>query len=198
MMKPTQEQLELATTALLLALSARNLETGGHAQRVSEIALDLGRAMGLQSEQLYALKFGSLLHDLGKIRTPDAVLCKPARLTPDEWEIMREHPATGANMLRALGFPEPVCLVLEQHHERYDGHGYPYRLRGDQIQIEARIFAVADTFDAITADRCYRPGAAPAVALHEIASWSERQFDPVVVDAFLQLHRPKREKNLAA
>src|SRR6266498_3003831 len=122
-MIPTQEQLEFATTALLVALATRNLETGGHAKRVATIALDLGRAMNLPAEKLYALKFGALLHDLGKLQTPDAVLCKPGRLTPEEWATMREHPITGSNMLRALNFPEPVCLILEQHHERYDGEG---------------------------------------------------------------------------
>lgn len=187
-MTGTPEQLEVATQSLLMALSARNLETGGHVRRVCNFALELGRAMRLSTEQLFNLKFGSLLHDLGKLQTPDAVLCKPAPLTPEEWIVMRQHPTTGAHMLRALKFPEPVCLILEQHHERYDGKGYPHGLSGSQITIESRIFAVADAYDAITADRCYRPGAAPAVAFHEIASWSGKQFDPYVVEAFLDLH----------
>jgi putative nucleotidyltransferase with HDIG domain len=197
-MKPTQEQLEFGTTTLLVALSARNLETGGHAQRVSKIALDLARAMDLAEPQLKALKFGGLLHDVGKLTTPDSILCKPTGLTANEWAIMREHPSTGASMLRALDFPEPVWLIVEQHHERFDGEGYPYGLRGQQITLEARIFAVADTFDAITADRCYREGAAPAVALHEIASWAGQQFDPVVVEAFIKLMRPNQSQTLAA
>ena len=197
-MTPTQEQLEFATTALLVALSARNLETGDHSQRVARIALDLGRAMDLPAEQLHALKFGALLHDLGKLQTQDAVLCKPGRLTSDEWKIMHKHPSTGANMLRALNFPESVCEIVEQHHERYDGEGYPYGLRGQQIRLEARIVSVADLFDAVTCDRCYRTGAAPAVALHEIASWAGQQFDPVVAQAFLQLHRPDGKQALAA
>lgn len=186
-MKPSPEQLEFATTSLLMALSARDLETGGHAKRVQDLALNLGRALQLDQEALYALKFGAALHDLGKLNTPDLVLRKPTRLNELEWETMRRHPLDGAHMLRALNFPETTCLVLEQHHERFDGQGYPFKLCGNEISLPARVFAVADTFDAITSNRCYRPGNSKEVAFHEIASYSNTQFDPNVVNALLNL-----------
>jgi putative nucleotidyltransferase with HDIG domain len=188
-MKPTQEQLEFGTTTLLIALTARNLETGDHCPRVNRLALQLGRSLRLSADELYDLKFGSLLHDIGKIRTRDAVLTKPGKLTETEWEEMRRHPLDGGSLLRALDFPESVCLIVEQHHEWFDGSGYPFGLAGDQIYLPARVFAVADTYDAITRDRCYRKGAAAAVALHEINSWSGTQFDPQVVERLIQLSR---------
>jgi len=193
-MKPSQDQLEYGTTALLIALAARNLETGAHTKRVAGLALQLGRTVGLTGDELNFLKFGALLHDLGKLRTPDSVLCKPAGLSPSEWTIMRKHPVTGAHMLRALGYDETICLIVEQHHERWDGSGYPYGLKAHQITIGARIFSIVDTFDAITADRCYRAGQSPETALHEITSWSARQFDPELVAAFVNLHRPDHTK----
>ncbi len=193
-MNPSNDQLEFATSALLVALCARDLETGDHCPRVNRLALKLGRALALPQEHLYALKFGSLLHDIGKLRTGDAVLCKPDRLTAAEWEIMRRHPLDGATMLRSLGFPEPVCLIVEQHHETWSGTGYPYGLKANEIYIGARLFAVADAYDAITRDRCYRKGAAAHVALHEISSCSGTQFDPKVVTAFLNLERPPHQE----
>jgi putative nucleotidyltransferase with HDIG domain len=197
-MKPTPEQLEFGTTSLLCALAARNLETGDHCPRVNRLALQLGRALQLPQEELVALKFGSLLHDIGKLRVPDAVLCKPDKLTADEWEIMRRHPFDGATILRSLNFPEDVCLIVEQHHEWFDGSGYPYGLKDNQISRPARVFAVADTFDAITRDRCYRSGASIAVALHEINSWRDKQFDPYVVDALLRLPLTEDQHKRAA
>lgn len=184
-MKPTEAQLEHSTTALLVALAARNLETGDHCPRVSRLALGLGQAFRLSAAELDVLKWGSLLHDIGKLRTPDAVLCKPDKLTPAEWTIMREHPVTGAAILRSLGYPEAVCLLVEQHHEKYDGSGYPFALAEKQISIGARIFAIADTYDAIVSNRCYRRAAAREHALQELETWKGRQFDPQLVDLFI-------------
>jgi putative nucleotidyltransferase with HDIG domain len=194
--KPTSIQVEFATASLLTALAARHLETSRHSERTSEIALELGRAMNLSGEELYNLKFGALLHDLGKLQTPDAILCKAGRLTNDEWLEMRIHPSTGGAMLRGLGFPDRICTIVEEHHERYDGTGYPFGRRRDEITREARILTVADTFDAITADRCYRPGAPVAAALWEISSWAGEQFDPAVVETLIKLYPV--EKRLAA
>ena len=191
-MKQTEAKLEASTTALLVALGFRNLETGDHCPRVSRLALTIGRAFGLATEELDVLKWGSLLHDVGKIRTPDAVLCKPGQLTADEWKIMREHPVTGATMLRALGYPGDVCLLVEQHHERYDGTGYPFGLAGKSISIGARIFAIADTFDAIVSNRCYRAGAGRETAIAEILAWKGRQFDPDLVDLFITTTTKRR------
>lgn len=189
-MTPTAAQLEHSTTALLLALSARSLETGNHCPRVNQLSLALGRALTLTGDELHALHLGSLLHDVGKLQTPDAVLKKPGSLTETEWTTMHEHPVTGSNMLRSLGYPEAACLIVEQHHERYDGEGYPLQLRESEISLGARIFAIADTYDAITNTRVYRNGASPAAALHEITSWSGRQFDPAIVQVFLAKVRP--------
>lgn len=197
-MNGSEEHLEIGAQCLLVALAARNLETGGHAQRVCDLALELGRALQLPATKLFNLKFGALLHDVGKLATPDAILCKPGPLTDDEWKVMREHPITGANLLRSLKFPLGVSAIVEQHHERHDGLGYPYGLRGREITIEARVFSVVDAYDAITADRCYHRGAAPAVAYHELASWAGKQFDPDVVDAFLDLRGASQYGRVAA
>lgn len=188
-MKRTPDELEFATTALLVALSARNLETGNHCPRVCRIALQLGRELQLSGDDLYNLKFGALLHDVGKMKTPDAVLCKPDRLTEDEWAIMRRHPFDGACMLRGLEFPEAVCLIVEQHHERWDGVGYPFGLTTTQIRSETRIFAVADAYDALTRDRVYRKGIDHHGALSEISAWSGIQFDPRVVETLSNIPR---------
>jgi putative nucleotidyltransferase with HDIG domain len=188
-MRPTDDQLEFATTCMLLALSARDIETACHSRRVQQLSLQLGRALQLSATDLYGLKFGAALHDVGKLATPDQILNKPARLSPEEWEVMRRHPLDGANLLRAAGFPELSCLVLEQHHEAFDGSGYPYQLKGNEISVAARVFAVADTFDAITKDRPYRKGQSSKVALDEISDFSGSQFDPQVVNALLTLHQ---------
>lgn len=197
-MKPTDAELEFGTTSLLIALAARNLETGDHCPRVNRLALQLGRVLRLPSADLYALKFGSLLHDIGKLKTPDAILRKPGQLTATEWATMRQHASDGANILRALNFPETVCLIVEQHHEWFDGTGYPYQLAGPEITFSARIFAVADAYDAIVSDRCYRKGEPRAVALHEINQWRGSQFDPVVVDALINLDWSHDQNQIAA
>jgi putative nucleotidyltransferase with HDIG domain len=181
--------LHAQATALLIALHAKSEETAEHAARVARYSLRLGRELKLSPARMRDLKHGALLHDIGKIAVPDNVLCKPGRLTEEEWEKMRVHVWRGANMLRALGFPEGACLVSDQHHEMWDGTGYPSGLRELQITIEARIVQVADAFDAITRDRCYRKGEPYAVAAHEISSSSEIQFDPLVVEAFLRVPR---------
>jgi uncharacterized domain HDIG len=183
------------TTALLFALEAKSPGTGAHCNRVSKYALEIGRQMELSSAQLSNLKFGAMLHDVGKLRTPDHVLEKPGRLDPEELAAMRRHPTEGAGILHALGFSFDLVSIVHTHHESYDGSGYPCGLAGDDISIETRIISVADTYDAITCDRCYRKGAPNAIARHEIESWSGKQFDPDVVDAFLNCHT---FKNLAA
>ena len=139
--------------ALTAALETRDAETHGHSQRVVTYSLRLGREYGLSREQLKALEFGALLHDIGKIGVPDAILRKPAKLTEEEWVRMREHPLHGQQILRGIQFLEGAALVVAQHHEKWDGSGYPLGLKGDEIDLCARIFAVADAFDAITNQR---------------------------------------------
>ena len=170
--------------ALTAALETRDSETHGHSERVVTFSLRLGREYGLNSIQLKALEFGSLLHDIGKIGVPDAILRKPAKLTEEEWERMREHPLHGQQILRGIKFLEGAARVVAQHHEKWDGSGYPLGLKEEEIDICARIFAVADAFDAITSDRVYRRAQSYQAAAAELDHWAGRQFDPQIVEAF--------------
>lgn len=176
--------------ALTAALETRDSETHGHSERVVTYSLRLGREYGLNSETMKALEFGSLLHDIGKIGVPDSILRKPAKLTDEEWVRMKEHPYHGQQILRGIKFLEGAACVVAQHHEKWDGSGYPHGLRGEDIDICARIFAVADAFDAITSDRVYRRGKSYQEAAKELDDWAGRQFDPKVVEAF---HRVPQE-----
>jgi putative nucleotidyltransferase with HDIG domain len=176
--------------ALTAALETRDSETHGHSERVVSYSLRLGREYGLNSEEMKALEFGSLLHDIGKIGVPDSILRKPAKLTEEEWVRMREHPLHGQQILRGIEFLQGAARVVAQHHEKWDGTGYPLGLRAEEIDINARIFAVADAFDAITSDRVYRRGKSYEAAAQELDDWAGRQFDPKVVEAF---HRVPKE-----
>ncbi len=176
--------------ALTAALETRDLETHGHSERVVTYSLRLGRAYGLNTAKLKALEFGSLLHDIGKIGVPDLILRKPAKLTEEEWVLMREHPVHGQQILRGIEFLGGAALVVGQHHEKWDGTGYPLGLKEDEIDICARIFSVADAFDAITSDRVYRKGKPYEAAAKELDEWAGKQFDPEVVEAF---HRVPKE-----
>src|SRR5882762_6652540 len=192
--------------ALTAALETRDAETHGHSERVVTFSLRLGREYGLSGPEMKALEFGSLLHDIGKIGVPDAILRKPAKLTDEEWVRMREHPLHGQQILRGIDFLKHSARVVAQHHEKWDGSGYPLGLRGEEIDICARIFAVADAYDAITSDRVYRRGKPYEAAAEELDLWAGRQFDADVVAAFhrvpkedwAELHRlsllPKEEK----
>ena len=188
--------------ALTAALETRDLETHGHSERVVNFSLRLGQELGLDAEQTRSLEFGSLLHDIGKIGVPDAILRKPAKLTEEEWVLMREHPLHGQKILRGIEFLEGAARVVAQHHEKWDGTGYPVGLRGAQIDLNARIFAVADAFDAITSDRVYRAGRSYDEALAELDTYAGRQFDPRVVEAFRRVPREEwddiRLRSLAA
>jgi putative nucleotidyltransferase with HDIG domain len=170
--------------ALTAALEARDAETHGHSERVVTFSLRLGREYGLTTAQMKALEFGSLLHDIGKIGVPDAILRKPAKLTDEEWIRMREHPMHGQQILRGIKFLEGAARVVAQHHEKWDGSGYPLGLKTEEIDICARIFSVADAFDAITSDRVYRKGRPYEAAAAELDEWVNRQFDPKVIEAF--------------
>jgi HD-GYP domain-containing protein (c-di-GMP phosphodiesterase class II) len=135
-----------------------------------------------------------LLHDIGKIGVPDAILRKPAKLTEEEWVRMREHPLHGQKILGGIEFLEGASKVVAQHHERWDGTGYPRGLKGEEIDLSARIFAVADAFDAMVSDRVYRTGRTYEVALAELDSCAGRQFDPRVVEAFRRVPREEWER----
>src|SRR6185295_9762515 len=162
--------------ALTAALETRDSETHGHSERVVTYSLRLGREYGLNSKDMKALEFGSLLHDIGKIGVPDSILRKPAKLTEEEWVRMREHPLHGQQILRGIEFLQGASRVVAQHHEKWDGTGYPLGLQKEEIDICARIFAVADAFDAITSDRVYRRGKSYEAASQELDDWAGRQF----------------------
>jgi len=176
--------------ALTAALETRDQETHGHSERVVTYSLRLGREYGLSSTEMKALEFGSLLHDIGKIGVPDSILRKPAKLTDEEWIRMREHPLHGQQILRGIEFLEGAARVVAQHHEKWDGTGYPLGLSTEEIDLCARIFSVADAFDAMTSDRVYRKGKSYEAASQELDDWAGRQFDPKVIDAF---HRVPKE-----
>ncbi len=182
-----EEVYRVTLKALTAALEARDDETHGHSERVVGYSLRLGRELGLDAGQLRSLEFGALLHDIGKVGVPDAVLRKPGRLTEEEWREMRHHPEHGRRILQGISFLEGAARVVAAHHERWDGSGYPLGLRGEEIDLNARIFAVADAFDAMTSDRVYRKARPYEAAAAEIEEWAGRQFDPTVVAAFLRV-----------
>ncbi|MDX1934037.1 MAG: GAF domain-containing protein [Capsulimonadales bacterium] len=179
--------------ALTAALDARDHETEGHSRRVVEYAVRLAREIGLSGAELRTLRRGALIHDIGKIGIPDAILHKPGPLTPEETEVMRRHPELGYEMLRGVShLSEEVMLVLA-HQERWDGRGYPAGLSGNEIPLFARLFAIVDTFDAILSDRPYRKGRPYSVACRIIEEEAGKQFDPSLVNAFLAI--PEEEWN---
>ena len=174
-------------SALVAALDAREQETSDHSQRVVRYALALAERLGVPAADQPDIARGALLHDIGKIGVPDAILLKPTKLLEHEWFEMRKHPQIGHTILQSIPFLEVPAEIVLSHHENFDGSGYPRGLAGDDIPLGARIFAIADTLDAITSDRPYRQGAHIAVARAEIARWSGVQFDPECVEAFLSL-----------
>lgn len=173
--------------ALAGALEARDVETAGHSDRVVAYSLRLGRELGLAHAELIALEQGALLHDIGKIGVPDSILLKRGALTQEEWGRMREHINHGLRIISGIDFLRGAASIVAQHHEKYDGSGYPAKLRGEAIHINARIFAVADAFDAITSNRPYRVAASYEAARDEIVRHAGRHFDPIVVQAFLNV-----------
>ena len=170
-------------------LEARDIETRGHSDRVVAYAMRLGKQLGLTSNELIALEQGALLHDIGKVGVPDAVLLKPGSLTTEEWVKMREHVQHGLRIIEDVEFLAGARWVVGQHHEKYDGSGYPNKLRGDVIHIHARVFAVADAYDAIRSDRPYRAGQSHDIACEEIAAHAGTHFDPRVVNAFMSISK---------
>jgi response regulator RpfG family c-di-GMP phosphodiesterase len=175
--------------ALTAALETRDTDTHGHSERVVNFSLRLGQEMNLGGEEMRSLEFGALLHDIGKIGVPDAILRKPERLTSEEWEKMRQHPTLGQKILAGIKFLEGASCVVGQHHEKWDGSGYPMGLVGSEIDLKARIFAVADAFDAIISHRVYRAGRTYEMAAAELEDCVGKHFDPEVVAAFQRVPR---------
>jgi putative nucleotidyltransferase with HDIG domain len=174
---------------LVAALDAREHETGDHSQRVVRYSLAIARRIGLPEAELPDLGRGALLHDIGKIGVPDAILLKPGKLDEAEWAEMRRHPRIGYEILRSIDFLARSAEVVLTHQERWDGGGYPRGLAGEEIPIAARIFAIADTYDAMTSDRPYRKALSAQMARDEIARCAGTQFDRRCAEAFLSMDR---------
>lgn len=172
-------------TSLSAAIEARDPYARGHACRVAVLAHSLARRVGFDRDSLVRLRVGAQLHDVGKLAVPQAVLLKPGPLTDLELVQIRRHPATGARMLRALGTAREAVPCVLYHHEWWDGRGYPSGRSRDEIPLEARILAVADSFDAMTSTRPYRAARPAPEALHELEHCAGSQFDPFLVGAFV-------------
>ncbi len=170
--------------ALSNAVEARDAYTGKHAERVTAYGIALAEAVGLDTVGAPGLEFGFLLHDVGKLAVPDAILYKPEALSAEEFSLVARHPEVGAEILRDVDFLGEGKLVVRHHHERWDGSGYPDRLAGAAIPLPARVFAVADALDALTTDRPYRRATRFSRAREEIRAHAGTQFDPTVVAAF--------------
>lgn len=171
---------------LCSALDMRDRVTQGHSQRVAGLSLAVAQQLGIDGEELVDIERGAILHDIGKITLPDEILSKPGPLTAEEWERMRRHPESGYCMVKDVPFLRKASEIVRTHHERYDGSGYPEGLKGGEIPLGARIFAVVDAYDAITSDRPYRRARSHEEALEEIRLHTGTQFDPAVVEAFLR------------
>ena len=172
--------------ALAAALDARDPYTAGHSERVSQMSVIIARQLRLPESEVAVIRLGALLHDIGKIGLADEILQKPTPLTAEEFEQIKRHPALGARILRQVSFLEPHLPIVELHHERPDGHGYPFGLRGDEIPLAARIVHVADAYDAMTSARAYRLARPLGAAVAELRLYSGTQFDPECVKAFTE------------
>src|SRR3954464_9461188 len=186
-MTDLERSYDITLEALGDALDLKDAETEGHSKRVTAFTIAVARAMGLSSSKIRVIARGAFLHDIGKMAIPDAILRKPGALTAEEKEIMKEHCYRGYHMLRKIPFLSEAADIVYSHQEKFDGTGYPRGLKAEQIPLGARIFAVADTLDAITSDRPYRAAQPTKAALAEISKYSGTQFDPTVVRTFLSM-----------
>ncbi|HVP51566.1 MAG TPA: HD domain-containing phosphohydrolase [Terriglobales bacterium] len=178
---------DMMLEALGDALDLKDAETEGHSKRVTAFTIAIARAMELPAEEVETIAHGAFLHDIGKMAIRDSVLRKPGPLNPEEIAEMQKHCELGYNMVRKIPFLKKAAEIVYAHQERWDGTGYPQGLKGEDIPLGARIFAIADTLDAITSDRPYRDRQSYQAAREEIERWSGRQFDPVLVKVFLSM-----------
>jgi PAS domain S-box-containing protein/putative nucleotidyltransferase with HDIG domain len=169
------------------AMDLRDKETEGHTLRVTELTLQLAERMGITPEQMIHIRRGALLHDIGKLGVPDHILLKPGKLTDEEWEIMRQHPIHALNMLQPIAYLRPALDIPYCHHEKWDGSGYPRGLKGEQIPLAARLFAIIDVWDALRSDRPYRAGWTTEQSRQYILEQSGKHFDPAIVEIFQTL-----------
>jgi putative nucleotidyltransferase with HDIG domain len=182
-----ERSYDVTLEALGDALDLKDAETEGHSKRVTGYSIRIARTMGLDQQQIRILARGAFLHDIGKMAIPDAILRKPNKLDPEERAIMQSHSYFGYRMLCKIPFLAEAAEIVYSHQEHWNGNGYPRGLKGDEIPLGARIFSVADTLDAITSNRPYRPARSVEQARDEIASWAGTQFDPEVVKTFLAI-----------
>ena len=190
-MQQQSKTLDGIIHALALTVETRDPYTSGHQKRVASLAGAIAREHGLSAKQLEGLHYASIIHDLGKISIPSEILSKPCRLSENEFNLIKEHPKVGYEILKDIDFPWPIATMVLQHHERYDGSGYPSGLAAEDILIESRIMAVADVFEAIASHRPYRPSLGVDVALAEISRHRGRLYDPLVVDDCLKAFKKK-------
>ena len=179
-----QESYETTLIMLANAIEVRDPYTRGHVERVMNYAQTIAEYLGWSSTEINNLRFGSILHDIGKIHISEEILCKPGALTDEEWIEMKKHPGVGAELIKDIHYLASATPVILYHHERWNGSGYPYGLKGEKIPVIARIVAIADSFDAMTTQRPYRKALSPEQAFNEIVSGSDMQYDPLIVEAF--------------
>jgi hypothetical protein len=185
-LKRKEERTYIETVAALAAaVEARDRYTRGHSRRVTEYSVEIARTMGKPEWFVKDIESAALLHDIGKIGFPDQILCNPGPLPPDGVHVIRNHPLAGENILKPVGSLSRLCSIVRHHHEQFDGSGYPDRLRGEEIPLAARVIAVADSFDAMTSERPYRPPRSRDDAVAELRRCSGTQFDPSCVEVFL-------------
>ncbi|MFQ5989789.1 MAG: HD domain-containing phosphohydrolase [Candidatus Methylomirabilales bacterium] len=188
------ENVEGVLVSLGLAVEAKDPSTQGHCERLADYGVQLGRRFNLAPDHLMALRRAGYLHDLGKIAVPEAILLKPSRLTPEEWEVMRKHPEVGERICQPLRSMRLVLPIIRHHHERWDGSGYPDRLKGEMIPLTARILQIVDVFDALRTERPYKAGLSPAEALKILEEETNRGwYDPKVVAEFVAMCRGAEE-----
>lgn len=192
------EELEAALTQTVAVIRAlgelRDPYTAGHERRVGDLAAAIGAELGLDERRQQGLRIAGYLHDIGKIAIPTEILSKPGRLSPAEFELIKEHPAKGHEILSKVDFPWPVALVALQHHERMDGSGYPQGIKGERITLKARIVAIADVVESMSSHRPYRPALGIKKALAEIERGKGSAFDADATDACLRIVRHKGYK----
>jgi len=184
MVRDLEETYRVTLEALGSAIDTRDVGTHAHSRRVREYSLAIARAHGVPESDLRDIEHGVLLHDIGKIGIPDAILLKPGPLTSAEWKVMRSHPDIGRRLVEKIPFLRGAVPIIHHHHERWDGNGYPMQLRGEEIPLGARIFAVADALDAMTFDRPYSRAISFEAARAEIRRCAGTHFDPAVVETF--------------
>src|SRR5207302_9851792 len=179
--------------ALALAIEAKDQTTHAHLCRVQLYALEIGKELGLSEDEIQALRAAAVLHDIGKLAVPEHIISKPGRLSPEEFAKMKIHPVVGAEILERVQFPYPVVPIVRSHHEKWDGTGYPYGLRGEQIPIGARIVAAVDCLDALASDRQYRRALPLDEAMQRVRADSGSSFDPRVIDVLQRRYREFEE-----